>query len=158
MSEYRIRLATSGDRAWLEMAMLRMILDGGVAKEAIPFSPTEKNCSLMYDNVLSQAIDAGDPILVAEHEGVMVAAAFWTIYRGPYEMPNVRAFAYGTYVSPEYRMLGLSKKMRDVAISVLKDLGAETVDGVVDLMNTPGVESALSFGFKPHSLAVSMKV
>jgi hypothetical protein len=79
-----IRKATPEDRPLLESSAIEMLKDGVAMDAVVPFAPTKENAAAFFDLVLTQAIEAGDPVLVASSDGDDVGCLFWTEVRGPF--------------------------------------------------------------------------
>lgn len=68
------------------------------------------------------------------------------------------AHGFGTYVLPEYRMKGLSVKMREAAKDLLAAEGFETVLGTAGKNNFAGLHSGTGAGFVPYGTSCALNL
>jgi GNAT superfamily N-acetyltransferase len=112
----------------VEMIQDCLAINHGAGAEMLP---TKKNAEALWA-VGIQASNAGQPCYVAVERGVPVGYTLWC------ELPNVLGLDFcakimhglGTYVAPAYRNTGVSKRLRDEAEGLAKQLGYDKIVGI----------------------------
>ena len=103
---------------------------------------------------VGHGIDNNEAVFIAEDDGKIVGYVAWVHLPG-----NARGHVEGcgTFVKPELRRTGLSKKLRTYAIMHAKSKGYHTVRGVASKTNEAALASVLKSGFNVVGIMVERK-
>lgn len=132
-----IRLATTDDVEQLR----ELVVAYG---EEVEERGTERNDALLLDAIV-YGVRAGEAVVVAEHLEDIVGWCAWVHLP---MSPRTKCEGLGTYVTPEWRHDGVSRKLRDFAERHATALGYRYVDGCAAEDNIAGFESVMRMGFR----------
>ena len=140
-----IRLATNDDLPAIQAELPHFL------KELQPFGSLvacdDVNVNLLLF-VVRQAIDRGDPVVVAERDGQIVGFCLWTQLDTPLRYDRKVLHGLGTFVVPAFRKQGISDLIRSLAEGIARDKGYESILGSVHPSNVAGVASLEGHGWK----------
>lgn len=104
-----------------------------------------------------QAAAKGDPALLAVQAGEVVGFCLWVgVAPLGLDMRESVCTGIGTFVKPEHRRQGWSKKIRERALEVAKAAGYARVDGVA--IEKRGYEAGVSAGFSTAGVLVRRRL
>lgn len=152
-----IRNATPADRDIIIELLHQMLLE--TQKDGFPSSilPTKGNATLLYERAVAPAIEAGDPVLIAEAGGSPAGFIAGCIRRDGFELAEPAAFGSGLFVYPEFRNVGLTKRLMTEVERQLRAAGIRVWEEAVFCGNLFPQAMLNSFGFT-HSMRVYRKV
>jgi GNAT superfamily N-acetyltransferase len=107
----------------------------------------------MVGRVFMPAIKNGDPVLLAFVRHQVAGVIFW-VRNG---MSVDTAVGYGTYVCPEFRRLGVGKKLREQASDELRKLGVKRCIGFVHF-NNPLAAASTEHGYEKIGYLIEKKL
>lgn len=100
-----------------------------------------------------KAAHAGDPALLAYEAGTLVGFCLWTgVVTGGLDVRERICAGIGTYVVPERRRQGWSKRIRERALEVAQAAGYDRVDGVA--LEKRGYDAGVAAGFAAAGVLV----
>lgn len=141
-----IRKATFGD-----LATIRPLVRAASEELSARFGAFD--CTDVIVAGVANAIVAGDAVYVAMEDSQVVGWVAWSF------VPSARfAVGLGTYVMPEWRRRGISKRLRDAAEEHCRRQGALVVSGVVAKGNVAALQSCLAEGFAVVGVAVEKEL
>lgn len=150
LKDRTIRNAVAEDRElflslWSEFA--RDIRGNGY--ELIWTDRTERFFGRLFDSYVSRELDG--VVLLAGSDGALI---WGEIGKEPLFDTTFGRIAngFGTFIRSEFRGIGLSTRMRQMAARQLCEMGFDSVVGAARHENAAGYGSSLAFGFEEHSV------
>jgi GNAT superfamily N-acetyltransferase len=114
------------------------------------FLPTRRNVETFIRRGMKAATTKGDPCVIAWDGGQPVGFALWLGIDTDLDVAHRVVQGVGTYVVPEKRRAGWSKRIRQAAMSVARERGYTQVAGTA--MDKRGMAAGKSVGGEVHGV------
>lgn len=106
--------------------------------------------------IITIGIRHGEAVYVAESDQRLVGYVAWV--GGLPGVPKGTVLGAGTYVRPEFRRMGISAELRDVALRHCREMGYARVRGEAAASNVAGIESCEKLGFRTVALLMEVEL
>lgn len=143
-----IRKATVKDLDVLIDITHKIMLDGEAAGFPAVIAPTKQNASLLCSMMVHPGIVAGDPVLLAEENGVVIGAVVVLIRRGAITLTKPSAYSNGWWIEPAFRNRGIISQLLDEAERLLRTEGIVIWEEFISIGNSIPESVAEKRGFK----------
>lgn len=151
------RPATEGDQLLVTAYFSRML------RELEPLGhdilPTEDNVAYFWGEVFEPALKSGEHgIYIAFAQDDPIGCTFFLPEQTVLDTPRKRAIAYGIWVEPDWRRLGVALRLQMHAHGRLCELGYEELVSNVVANNAAGLGSAQAAGAQVVGFMTSVRL
>ena len=107
---------------------------------------TRDNAGLYFDALIAPGIAGGDPVLIANADGVAVGLCCMLVNRGGFMAASASAAEHAIYVAPGFRGRGIATAMRKRALAELSAAGVTVAQTYVYTGNRPAKRAMRRIG------------
>jgi ribosomal protein S18 acetylase RimI-like enzyme len=131
----------------------------GVITAERPFDKSLKDSEITYYNIERLIGNENAQLVVAEHEGKLVASGYALIKQSePFEKNDYFSYLGFMFVDPQYRRKGINKQIIDSLIEWSKSKGIVEVRLEVFNQNQSAVVAYEKLGFNKTSVKMRMEI
>lgn len=153
MNNISIRVATLDDLEQLKS------FEQGVISAERPFDPSLKSDPISYYNLGEQISAEHIHLVVAEHEGRLIASGYARIEKAkPYVNYSFYSYLGFMYVEPEFRGQGINKLIIDELIRWSQEQGITMMHLDVFAENATAVRAYEKVGFKANLVEMRLDI